>query len=557
MSDSGSGSLPPAVDVVPRLHVRDPDVWLRAVAWAVIVLASLQILVFSFGRDQGIYAVVGAGILEGKVPYKDLWDFKPPGIFFVYGLAQALFGKSMLAPRLLEVGALLGIVMCSAELAKTFFGNRTVGYLAGAVAAIVHVELDFWHTGQPESFGGLFTFVGLVLATGEGHRKRRYARYALVGAAFGAAALLKPPLGGGALVCAAYLYTRERNREGSFRAGLKAVLTLGAGAVLPIAVCALWFAARGGWGALVWTLFDFTPGYTALGWEGRRAPEMFYHALLEAFFKFSALGTAGIIAAITISPMHHREREGLFLVLGVIALHVTGIAMQGKFFQYHYGATLPLVMFVAGLGLYKLWRRCLAGGFGGALAFAAFFGVCITMRQAVGDLPQDFWDRSAMRFRYLFRMVPFERRETLDEELGYVADYNLAADRAVARELRSRTRGDASIFVWGFEPAIYWLAERPAASRFVYNVPQRTSWEQDRARAELMRDLHAQKPAAIVVQRNDIFSAVTGNTLDSRGELPNFAALQSLVDSHYEPVATIEDFEIYLRIATANAVAAQ
>ena len=228
----------------------------------------------------------------------------------------------------------------------------------------------------------------------------------------------------------------------------------------------LWFAARGGWEALVWTMRDFTPGYTALSWEGRRAPEMFYHALLEAFFKFSALGTAGVIAAITISPMHHREREGLFLVLGVIALHITGIAMQGKFFQYHYGATLPLVMFVAGLGLYKLWRRCLAGGVGGGLAFAMFVVVCIAMRQAVGDLPQDFWDRSAMRFRYLFRMAPYERREALDEELGYVADYNLSADRAVARELRARTRAGAHVFVWGFEPVIYWLAERPPAIAF-------------------------------------------------------------------------------------------
>ncbi|HEX6277585.1 MAG TPA: glycosyltransferase family 39 protein [Polyangiaceae bacterium] len=552
MSDSGSGSLPPAslppaVDVVPRLHVRDPDVWLRAASWTVIVLAALQILVFSFGRDQGIYALVGAGMLEGKVPYRDLWDFKPPGIFFVYALAQGLFGTTMLAPRLLEVGALVGVVFCMGRLAQTFFGNRTVGYLGGAVAAIVHAELDFWHTGQPETFGGILTFVGLVLATGEGHRKRRLGRFLLVGAAFGAAALLKPPLGGGALVCAAYLSTRERQRAESWRASAIAVLAVGVGAVLPIASCALWFAARGGWDALVWTLRDFTPGYTALGWEGRHAPEMFYHAFLEAFFKFSALGTAGILAAITISPMHHREREGLFLVLGVIALHVTGIAMQGKFFQYHYGATLPLVMFVAGLGLYKLWRRCLAGGLGGALAFAAFVCVCIAMRQAVGDLPQDFWERSEMRYRYLFRMAPYERREKLDEELGYVADYNLAADRAVARELRARTRPGAHVFVWGFEPVIYWLAERPPSSRFIYDVPQRTKWERARARTDLLADLRARPPAAIVVQRNDVFPVVTGNHLDSKGELPNFRELETLVQEHYEPVATVEDFDIYLR----------
>ena len=557
MSESGSGSLPPAslppaVDVVPRLHVRDPDLWLRAVAWTIIVLCSLQILVFSFGRDQGIYALVGEGILHGKLPYRDLWDFKPPGIFFVYALAQGLLTKSMLAVRVLEVAALIGVVFCMGRLAETFFGKRTVGYLAGAIAAIVHAQLDFWHTGQPETFGGIFTFVGLVLATGEGHRDRRLLRFVCVGAAFGAASLLKPPLGGGALVSAAYLYTRERNRAESVRAGVKAVVAVGVGAALPIVLVALWFAGRGGWDALVWTLRDFTPGYTAIGWEGRHAPEMFYHAFLESFFKFSALGTAGVLAAISISPMHHREREGLFLVLGVIALHVTGIAMQGKFFQYHYGATLPLVMFVAGLGLYKLWRRCLAGGLGGALAFAAFFCVCVAMRQAVGDLPQDFWDRSAMRFRHLFRMPPFESRESLDEELGYVADYNLAADRAVARELRNRTRPGESVFVWGFEPVIYWLAERPPASRFIYDVPQRTSWERDRARADLLRDLRAKPPAAIVVQKNDVFWVVTGNNLDSRGELPNFPELQKIVDEQYVFVSSVEDFEIYQRLAATR-----
>src|SRR5689334_10365233 len=96
-------SLPPVADVVPRLHVRDPDGWLRLAAWFVVLVAAFQILMFPFGRDQGIYALVGEGILRGQVPYRDLWDFKPPGVFLVYAFAQGIFGKSMLAPRLLEV----------------------------------------------------------------------------------------------------------------------------------------------------------------------------------------------------------------------------------------------------------------------------------------------------------------------------------------------------------------------------------------------------------------------------------------------------------------------
>src|SRR5688500_17752426 len=200
--------------------------------------------------------------------------------------------------------------------------------------------------------------------------------------------------------------------------------------------------------------------------------DLLYHAIEEAFFKFSALGAAGVIAAASISPIHGREREGLFLVLGVIAIQIAGIAMQGKFFPYHYAATLPLIAFVAGLGFYKLWRRCLAAGMGGVLAFCSFVVIVVIMRQAARDLPQDYFARSWIRFHQLLRLDPWRSREVVDRELYRVADFNLAADRDVALEVRERTRQTDKIFVWGFEPAIYWFADREPASRFIYNVAQ-------------------------------------------------------------------------------------
>ncbi|MGC4066607.1 MAG: hypothetical protein QM784_18625 [Polyangiaceae bacterium] len=72
-----------------------------------VLLASVLLLTFPFGRDQGIFAVVGGGLLHGKVPYRDLWDVKTPGIFVVFALAQALFGHTMVGPRIIEVVGLL------------------------------------------------------------------------------------------------------------------------------------------------------------------------------------------------------------------------------------------------------------------------------------------------------------------------------------------------------------------------------------------------------------------------------------------------------------------
>jgi hypothetical protein len=273
---------------------------------------------------------------------------------------------------------------------------------------------------------------------------------------------------------------------------------------------------------------------------------MLYYAIEESFFKFSALSAAGVIAAISITPLCRREREGLYLLLGVIAIHVAGIAMQGKFFAYHYGATLPLIAMLAGLGLYKLWRRCL-GGLGGALAFFSFVAVAVPMRYAVRDLPQFFWERSFIRLEYLLRMSPYDTREAMDQELSYVADFNLSADREVAHEVRARTHAGDHVYVWGFEPAIYWLSGRPPASRFIYNVAQRSPWQARTARRALMTDLGRNSPVMIVVQSRDVFPSVTGDTIDSRDSLAGFPELDQLLSSRYELTRKIEDFDIYMR----------
>jgi uncharacterized membrane protein YhaH (DUF805 family) len=547
---SASSIPPPAATagVIPRLRVRDPDFWLEVVAWTIVAFCGLQILLFSFGRDQSIYAMVAQGILDGQMPYRDVWDFKPPGIFLVYALAHGLFGTNMLAPRLLEVAGLVGMVFAFRRLGDTFCEEPRAGLVGGAVAALVHTELEFWHTGQPESFGAFLIAYALVLATGDWGKRGRWFAWAGVGALFGCAFVLKPTLSGGAFVCAAYLARRELQRTERWRAALLPVAVAAGASLLVSLACACWFLLSGAWDALAWTLFEFAPGYTKLGWGYFSAPQAYYYGLLEAFFRFSALAAFGLIAAITMRPLHSREREGLLLVLGIIAVNVAGIAMQQKYFQYHYGATLPLIAWLAGLGLYKLWRRSIGGGVGGVVVFAAFVAIAVAMRDAVRDLPQPFWYRCAVRMQYLFGRGPARTREALDRELYHVGDFVLDADRQVATEIRSVTAQDAPVYVWGFEPAIYWLSQRRAASRYIYNVPQRAPWERDRARAELLADLRVKPPALVAVQTGDIFPKVTGDYLDSRSALWQFPELSDLLSEQYRYVAEVSGFDLYQRL---------
>ena len=102
-----------------------------------------------------------------------------------------------------------------------------------------------------------------------------------------------------------------------------------------------------------------------------------------------------------------------------------------------------------------------------------------------------------------------------------MADVDAAQNRAVAQFLREHTEAGDAVFVWGFEPVIYDLADRPLASRYIYNVPQRATWSSGPMQETLMRDLGAAPPKAIVVEHGDVVPFVTGNNPDSaRGVEP-------------------------------------
>lgn len=542
-----------------KLSFRAPENWLVAACILVIAFSCLQILLFSFGRDQAIYAVVADGVLAGRMPYRDIWDFKPPGIFLVYALAQALFGRSMLAPRLLEALGLLAAVWVSRRLGARLFGSARAGWIGAALMALVHAELEFWHTGQPETFGAFLTIFGLWVATSLPTQRRRYSLWIGAGALFGCAFLLKPPLGGAAIVVALYLGRRELLLGGSRTAALLPVFGVGLGALAPIVVCVLWLWLGGALAEATWTFAVFTPGYTALGYGERSALEAFYLGLEEAFFRFSAVLPLGVAAALVLPVSAPREREGAYLLLGMVMVQISGIALQGKFFQYHFAATLALIALLAGAGLWKLWCRARVSGAPGLVGFVGAVLVAVLMRTAVNDVPGSFWERSRARLGYLagswlVGSGPSEpedagsvgrTRPDLDRALYYVADYSLGADRAVADEVKRRTGVEDRVYVFGFEPAIYWLSERQPASRFIYNVAQRAAWEREASRNELVRELSVRPPALIVVQRNDVFPAVTGDGLDSYEALSDFSELRSLLDERYRHISSVEDFELF------------
>jgi hypothetical protein len=139
------------------------------------------------------------------------------------------------------------------------------------------------------------------------------------------------------------------------------------------------------------------------------------------------------------------------------------------------------------------------------------------------------------------------RREASAARMYSVADVSYAANVEVARWLAEHTTPDDRVYLWGFEPHVYYRANRLPGSRFIYNVPQRGAWSKSWSRPALMADLDRSKPKIIAVLRHDIFPVVTGDLLDSTQSLQGFPELLELLSLRYSLVEQLQDFDLYRR----------
>src|SRR5207248_7801570 len=72
---------------------------MTAARWTLAALAALLVLAYvplspaypsNPNRDAGLFLYAGSEILHGGVPYRDVWDHKPPLIFYLNALGLAL-----------------------------------------------------------------------------------------------------------------------------------------------------------------------------------------------------------------------------------------------------------------------------------------------------------------------------------------------------------------------------------------------------------------------------------------------------------------------------------
>jgi 4-amino-4-deoxy-L-arabinose transferase-like glycosyltransferase len=474
--------------------------------------------------DEATYCVVAREMLHGQVLYRDVVDHKPPLIYLTYAATQYLGGPQhgMLLLHLLTIGFVWATALVLGRIvlrASPWFEDDKVPFVAALLFIVFTTTLlDFDALAANCELYMLLPLTASVLLYLRGFAPARTAELVGAGALVGVAALYKYQAAVHLPLYACHLAIVHRRRAVRL---LRAWAAVGLGVAAPLGA-SLWAVKRAGAldAGLFW--FSFNAAYIRQGFRlselGARVAGRVSYGVVPALF----IWVLGIRAVVLGWRRRGEDPLGLFMV-GWCAGSALAVTAGGRFFgHYFHQVTAPLAVLAAPEAA-RVWRS------------RRVFGLAALGLPAAGFL-----------LIGLLRM-PAAKAVGID-----APDY-----QAIAGFVRAHSAPTDRLVVWGNLPVLYFEADRPLGSRFVFSnyltgLSPATRTQSDPsadASANVVSESWEMFVADLSSRSPEIFVDTSPGNLGAYGKFPlsRFPRLQAIVERNYSPIGEVGGTRIFVR----------
>ncbi len=390
-------------------------------------------------------------LLDGGAPYRDVWDHKPPGVYFVDALGLALDGRT--GVWLVQLAFLAAAAVVGYRALRREFGDGPA--FVGSLAWLVSSPRLFLERGQTsfvEFFALPLQFGAMLLYT----RPLTWRRALGIGVLGGAAFLFKPTLVGIWLAIGLVTLVTSRGKA------LAPLTLIASGALIPLATVGAWAAARGVLGDMVDQTLVYNRAYSAFASLSDRVD-----AVLAGLRLTLPTGLAIVaIGAWTYAVLRRRSTPPLLSIALVAFPLELALATLGRGYHYYFMAWLP------------------------AMGVLAAFAAC-ELQRAIG------MRRSRLVLAIAVLAMSAQPALLVTRLAGLGDDGRI---RAAAMYVAANTSPEDTVLVWGSSTEVLFLAGRRSPTRYVYQYAAlATRGYATPARVdELLADLERARPALIV-----------------------------------------------------------
>ena len=481
------------------------------------LLIRLPYLAEPFDTDEGGYAYLARMLLDGQVPYRDVWDNKPPLVFLIYAAALAISDR----PEAIRLAAAVSVSLATLlliGLGREVFGTRT-GLLAGGcfVLATALPRLQGMNANTeifllPGWIGAAWVFL-IGLRTG--------ARWTwpATGALAGLACLAKPVAGWLLLAVAALFLWLIWQGKLTWPAAFRRTCLILLGLALVVAPFAVYFWMHQALGDAIQAIFLFNRLYLARNFgvalDRYGLGAMLFVPNRSVVLEDPFIWLFGLAGVLSLPILGLNARTGC-LLLWTLAGYL-GAKTGWLELAHYYLQVVPAL---------ALWAACYLTRIVPLLARRHRYASWIVGSTAALLL---LWT-AATSAPILAAGSP-ERVHALKFAFPDRGEWNVQAP-AIAAYLASRTAPDETIFIWGREPQIYYYARRRAASRYIHDRPV---WLQPGVLEEIRADLQTRRPAYVL------------DTLDPRFFPEVSQPVQAVLPPDYVAAGEIGFSRLYVR----------
>jgi hypothetical protein len=328
----------------------------RSLAWEDVVvplaLALLPVILFlpfvnePLDPDAGVYATVARWMMQGRIPYRDLFDHKQPLLYGWYALSFLLFGEKASSPRLLILFHLAATTLLVYACGRLLFRSRAAGNMAALVFGLTPGLALVTQFGDAR-FLMLTPLMAGLWAYLMGYRTGARGWYLVSGFFNGLAAATVILAGLNLLALVAFTWAFRRETGGGWLPGIGPLL---AGAGLALGLVVLPFAAVGALNDMVYANVLYNSEYATHATQhwaelGKSAGSVVLMA--GPFFLAAAIGTLLLLRSL--------RRPEASLLLAWTAASLLSFIAPGRL-PYHYLiAGFPALALLAGHALPQIW----------------------------------------------------------------------------------------------------------------------------------------------------------------------------------------------------------
>ncbi|HET8945315.1 MAG TPA: glycosyltransferase family 39 protein [Dehalococcoidia bacterium] len=436
------------------------------------VLLYLPSMGSPFERDEGVYATVAQGLLNGQVPYRDLFDNKPPLVYAWYALSFTLFGEHVMAPRILAA-VLLSLTTLSLFGQARMVFPKPVAYVAAGLFGL-STGLPFVALHANTEAYMLLPLVTSLVAFTVGVRRGGIRWFLLSGALCGAAMMTKQvAFWNLAALVGVAVALRWKTDGFSFRT-FRPSACLIAGASAAVGLVAVPFALTGSLDELFYANVSYNWLYVGVLSYSERMADF---ASGTAYVAAIAAPLAGGAIWGFLTLVRRRKQPLDYLILAWALASAAGVATGGRFFPHYFLHLMPAAAVLTALVIYELTTKRRIAPIGRpAMAVAAL--MVIVSLGTIG----------------VMYLAPRAAEQRLAESVAEQKEWE-SNSRQLGEYIAARTTPEDEIFNFGREAQIYFYADRSPAVRYFSDWP---FWWDESTLYGTIKALRTTKPMYII-----------------------------------------------------------